>query len=93
VRLNATHVTAAEVLLSLGPQPLPGALATLSLSDSGDLQEAAANLFRLMHEADALGLARGAAGIAVMPIPDRELGLAINDRLGRAAADRPADHS
>jgi L-threonylcarbamoyladenylate synthase len=55
-----------------------------SLSAQGDLVEAAANLFRLLHEIDATGVAR----IAVAPIPHDGLGEAINDRLRRAAAPR-----
>ncbi len=52
------------------------------LSSSGDLTEAAAHLFDLLHELDALGLER----IDVEPVPERGLGLAIMDRLRRAAA-------
>lgn len=55
-----------------------------SLSASGDLREAAANLFERLHEAEAAA----APGIAVAPIPDSGLGAAINDRLRRAAAPR-----
>jgi L-threonylcarbamoyladenylate synthase len=55
-----------------------------SLSSSGDLVEAAARLFDLLHHADASDRAR----IAVAPVPDEGLGAAINDRLRRAAADR-----
>ena len=91
VRLNADKVDAREVLIALGtPSSQPdGALYTLNLSESGDLQEAAANLFRFLHEADAVGLERGAVGIAVVPVPNVGLGLAMNDRLNRAAATRP----
>jgi L-threonylcarbamoyladenylate synthase len=46
--------------------------------------EAAANLFRLLHDADALAT----DGIAVAPVPNEGLGEAINDRLKRAAAGR-----
>ncbi len=52
-----------------------------TLSASGSLKEAAARLFDCLHEADAANLTR----IAVAPIPDAGLGLAINDRLNRAA--------
>jgi L-threonylcarbamoyladenylate synthase len=55
-----------------------------NLSPSGDLHEAARNLFAMLHELDAEGVAR----IAVAPIPDQGLGEAINDRLIRAAAPR-----
>src|SRR5688572_22769829 len=53
-----------------------------NLSASGNLEEAAANLFRMMHELDE----EGVETIAVMPIPQEGLGQAINDRLARAAA-------
>jgi len=48
------------------------------------LTEAAARLFDLLHIAQA----SGRAGIAVAPVPRHGLGLAINDRLARAAAPR-----
>jgi L-threonylcarbamoyladenylate synthase len=54
----------------------------LNLSQEGDLEEAAANLFRMLHELDGTGVQT----IAVMPIPREGLGEAINDRLARAAA-------
>ena len=60
--------------------------ADLALSASGDLREAAANLFAVLHEADQLARARGKPRIAVAPIPDIGLGRAINDRLRRASA-------
>ena len=55
-----------------------------NLSPSGDLHEAARNLFSMLHELDAAG----AGVIAVAPIPEEGLGEAINDRLARAAAPR-----
>lgn len=61
----------------------------LNLSPAGDPVEAAANLFAMLHEADTLARARGAACIRVVDIPDTGLGRAINDRLRRAAAPRP----
>lgn len=63
------------------------AQADLTLSRTGDLVEAAASLFRTLHEADALATARNLP-IHIAPIPDRGLGRAINDRLKRAAAPR-----
>ncbi|MEP3441985.1 MAG: L-threonylcarbamoyladenylate synthase [Sulfitobacter sp.] len=78
VRLNATTARAGENLLGFGP-----VAGTLSLSRSGDLIEAAANLFDCLHRLDALG-----GPIAVAPIPQIGLGVAINDRLKRAAAPR-----
>jgi L-threonylcarbamoyladenylate synthase len=83
VRLNATHVAGDEALLAFGPQPPTGARQVLNLSPDGDLTEAAANLFAHLRALDQPANAR----IAVMPIPQTGLGLAINDRLRRAAAD------
>lgn len=57
---------------------------TLNLSPSGDLREAARNLFAYLHQLDKAG----ASLIAVAPIPSTGLGEAINDRLSRAAAPR-----
>ncbi len=79
VRLNATERQAGEAMLGFG-----AVAGDLSLSETGDLVEAAANLFHHLHALDATG----AAGIAVAPIPERGLGRAINDRLRRAAAPR-----
>ena len=82
VRLNATEARAGECYLGFGPYS--GARACdLTLSASGDLAEAAANLFGHLHQLDHQGLP-----IAVAPIPMTGLGLAINDRLQRAAAPR-----
>ncbi len=83
VRLNATTVAADEGLLAFGSRPPAGARQTLNLSPDGDLTEAAANLFAYLRVLDQPGNKR----IAVMPIPQTGLGLAINDRLRRAAAD------
>ena len=80
VRLGAAAPAPGERLLGFGPV----AGATLNLSPSGDLVEAAANLFHHLHALDAAG----AGPIAVSPIPDHGLGRAINDRLRRAAAPR-----
>ena len=82
VRLGASTVGADEGLLAFGPTVPPGAMLTYNLSPSGDLGEAAANLFAQMRLLDRPGIGR----IAVMPIPETGLGLAINDRLRRAAA-------
>ena len=79
VRLDASAPRAGEVMLGFGP--VEGAL---NLSPSGDLVEAAANLFAMLHELDEAGV----RAICVAPIPREGLGLAINDRLTRAAAPR-----
>lgn len=83
VRLNATSVAGDEALLAFGPRPPAGARQLLNLSPEGNLTEAAANLFAHLRALDQPANAR----IAVMPIPQTGLGLAINDRLRRAAAD------
>lgn len=82
-RLDATSVSADEGLLAFGPDAPRGAMLTCNLSPSGDLAEAAANLFAMLRALDRPGIGR----IAVVPIPQTGLGLAINDRLRRAAAD------
>lgn len=79
LRLGATEAEADEWLIGFGAVP-----GHATLSASGDLVEAAANLFALLHEADAQPLPR----IAVAPVPGEGLGIAINDRLTRAAAPR-----
>ncbi|RMA43708.1 L-threonylcarbamoyladenylate synthase [Rhodophyticola porphyridii] len=58
----------------------------LYLSHSGDLVEAAAALFHVLHLADAMACAGQKSAIHVAPVPETGLGRAINDRLRRAAA-------
>mgnify|MGYP001944717599 CR=1 FL=1 len=78
LRLNAQQAAPGEVLLGFGAMPCD-----LNLSATGDLGEAAANLFDHLHSLDKLG-----RPIAVAPVPWDGLGAAINDRLQRAAAPR-----
>lgn len=87
VRLEAREVLPGEALLAFGPHAPATTGPTTNLSQSGDLKEAAANLFSALRTLDATG----ATTIAVMPIPRHGLGEAINDRLRRAAAPRPTD--
>jgi len=82
VRLAVTQPLPGEVWVGFGP--CPGA--ALTLSETGDLTEAAARLFHALHEADALAGPQGT--LAFAPIPETGLGRAINDRLRRAAAPR-----
>ncbi|MGA2088273.1 MAG: L-threonylcarbamoyladenylate synthase [Stellaceae bacterium] len=84
LRLNAAGVAKTEALIAFGPKPLPGAARYISLSPTGDLQEAASRLFAALRTLDNPAF----SAIAVMPIPERGLGLAINDRLARAARGR-----
>lgn len=92
LRLRAVDIKKGEALLAFGTVRFmgledggsardlpPGAM--LNLSETGELNEAAANLFSMLHQLDKGGF----AGIAVMDIPRTGLGLAINDRLQRAA--------
>ncbi|WP_120500552.1 L-threonylcarbamoyladenylate synthase [Roseovarius sp. EL26] len=79
VRLNAEVRMTGELMIGFGDVDCD-----LNLSAASDLTEAAANLFHHLHALDA----KGATGIAVSPIPEVGLGLAINDRLRRAAAPR-----
>jgi L-threonylcarbamoyladenylate synthase len=87
VRLRAETVAGDEALLAFGP-PLPGAKLLFQLSATKDLAEAAAKLFEGLHWLDAQAPGLGLRRIAAMAIPETGLGLAINDRLGRAAAPR-----
>ena len=77
LRLGATSKESDEFLIGFGAVE-----GDVTLSPSGDLVEAAARLFELLHEADAAPGDR----IAIAPIPEHDLGIAINDRLKRAAA-------
>ncbi len=84
LRRDAVRIAGNEALLAFGA-PLAGAALVFQLSAEGDLDEAAARLFAGLRFLDAEGSARGLAGIAAMPVPEVGLGLAINDRLARAA--------
>jgi len=79
IRLDATEARPGEWLIGFG-----AVAGDETLSATGSLVEAAAKLFDALHRADAAPVET----IAVAPIPAEGLGLAINDRLGRAAADR-----
>jgi L-threonylcarbamoyladenylate synthase len=77
VRLNVTVPEKGEYLIGFG-----AIAGDVNLSATGDLAQAAANLFEALHNADA----SLATAIAVAPIPHEGIGIAINDRLSRAAA-------
>jgi L-threonylcarbamoyladenylate synthase len=84
LRLEAKHAHEGEALLAFGPDRFArGKAATvMNLSERGDLEEAAANLFAMLRALDTTEH----TGIAVMPVPQVGIGVAINDRLRRAAA-------
>jgi len=77
VRLDANEACESEFLIGFGSVP-----GDVSLSTTGDLAEAAARLYACLH----LGAASAQSRIAVAPIPHDGIGIAINDRLRRAAA-------
>lgn len=79
VRLNAKAPDEAEAYIGFGDSPA----GDINLSPTGDLIEAAANLFAALRNID-----HHKKPIAVAPIPETGLGAAINDRLRRAAAPR-----
>jgi L-threonylcarbamoyladenylate synthase len=81
LRLNALAAREGEWLIGFGAVG-----GDENLSVSGDLAEAGARLFAALHRADN----EPRAGIAVAPVPEQGIGIAINDRLRRAAAPRPA---
>ena len=92
LRLKAVDVKPGEALLAFGSTKFMGiqgggaaknlpASAYQNLSEKGDLDEAAAHLFAMLHFLDGSGF----KSIAVMNIPEVGLGVAINDRLRRAA--------
>ena len=86
VRLNAIDVREGEALLAFGRTKFMigadfPADWVCNLSETQDLHEAAANLFAMLKSLDD----SGAQGIAVMAVPDVGIGVAINDRLKRAA--------
>ena len=83
VRLNATEVYTGEALLSFGEHDLnPNNCEEMNISVGGDLQEAAANLFKYLRALDT----PHHKAIAIMQVPNHGIGVAINDRLNRAAA-------
>ena len=81
LRLNAARAEPGEALIAFGPVPA-GVTPLVNLSETGNLREAAANLFAALHRLDTEGVNRA----AVMHVPETGLGRAINDRLRRAAA-------
>jgi len=81
LRLNATQLTHGEIGLGFGLNEL----GDLNLSYSGNLVEAASNLYSMLRLLDAKAARQKLDIIAIAPIPDEGVGLAINDRLRRGA--------
>ena len=99
VRLNAIDLEEGEALLAFGSTKFigvktGGSAASLpesqirNLSENGDLEEAASHLFAYLRELDQ----PQHKAIAVMNIPEKGIGVAINDRLYRAAAAKNHEH-
>lgn len=86
VRLDCENPVETEGLLAFGAEVPEGFGYVLNLSERGDLAEAATNLYGGLR---ALDMLPDLTGIATMTIPAKGLGVAINDRLRRAAAPRP----
>ena len=84
LRLNADRPGPGEAFLAFGPEIPDYNTPMFNLSPTGDLREAAANFFSALRLLDKSGCPK----IAVMAIPDKGLGEAINDRLRRASAPR-----
>ncbi len=82
LRLNALQPAEGEVWIGFGAG---SEAAKFNLSSSGDLDEAASNLFAMLRAADRQALSNGARRIAIAPVPFEGIGIAINDRLARAA--------
>ena len=79
MRINATEFLKNEKVLGFGPK---APTLAMNLSYSSNLDEAASNLFKFLHKLDH----SDTQSIAVMPIPEVGLGIAINDRLRRASS-------
>jgi L-threonylcarbamoyladenylate synthase len=83
LRINSQNILPNEVAINFGESNLSGAK-TLNLSEKGDLIEAAANLYDLMQLAEDYVKKFNLSGIAVAPLPNKSIGVAINDKLNRA---------
>ena len=86
LRLNVDTPNAKELFLGFGEMPKNSV--GLSLSQKGSLTEAASNLFSSLTDIDEMAKLMEISTISVAPIPSSGLGVAINDRLKRAAAPR-----
>lgn len=84
LRINAEDLYNNEVGLNFKDSRLDSPF-SLNLSKKGDLSEAASNLFDYLHQLDEFAMNNNIATIAVAPIPNKSIGLAINDRLKRGA--------
>jgi L-threonylcarbamoyladenylate synthase len=84
LRINATELSDNEIGLNFGTNILTGVFC-LNLSQTHDLAEAARNLFDMLHRLDHYAENHKKKCIAVAPVPNFGIGLAINDKLARAS--------
>lgn len=84
LRLNASELLEEEVGLNFSGSKLDSSF-SLNLSESGNLSEAAGNLFDYLHRLDEFCISNNLKTIAVASIPNTSIGLAINDRLLKGA--------
>lgn len=83
IRINAISLEEGEIGLNFGGSKL-NSKGSLNLSPTGELAIAAANLFSYLHTLDDYAMVNSLQRIAIAPIPNESIGLAINDRLIRA---------
>ena len=83
IRINAISLEEGEIGLNFGGSKL-NSKGSLNLSPTGDLAIAAANLFSYLHTLDDYARVNSLQRIAIAPIPNESIGLAINDRLIKA---------
>ena len=83
LRLNVREPLISELYLGFGKMPRD--CKGICLSNSSNLEEAAEKLFSSLHDLDKMAATLGINKIAVAPIPNRGLGLALNDRLKKAS--------
>jgi len=86
IRINAGEANNNEIAINFGKSNLLGAK-SFNLSATADLTEAAANLYFLLQKAEDIVRWEKLAGIAVAPVPNSQIGLAINDKLERACSE------
>lgn len=87
ITINSNHIEEGEVGLEFGHNSMVNNKGsyTLNLSKNGDMAEAAHNLFKMLHQLDSYAITNNMTKIVVAKIPNEGIGLAINDRLDRAA--------
>ncbi len=85
--INATSLKQGEIGINFGKQVLdnPYDSKVFNLSESGNLVQAAANLYSMLHEADIFAAQNNLNIIKIVTIPNTSLGIAINDRISKGS--------